>query len=106
MLLNSASLGIQPIPHEGNEIFDNRPVASSPKSPQEGRVSTGEVVILERPSNIMIDDLARREESLGRNHNSTGGIEISTSENKLMGTGSRLSAIATSDNCTCRQDHT
>jgi hypothetical protein len=54
----------------------------------------------------MIDNLPRGEKSLGSNHDSTSGIEVGTSKNKLVSTSRRLSAIATGDNSARRQDHT
>lgn len=49
------------------------------------------------PSDIMIDNLLRRKQSLRRNHDSSSGIKVGTGKNKLIGTCRRLSAVSPSD---------
>lgn len=58
------------------------------------------------PSDIMINNLSRRKQSLRCDHDSSSGIKVGTGKDQLMGTSRRLSAISPSDNSAHRQHYT
>jgi hypothetical protein len=47
MFLDGSFFGFEAVSHEWNEVFDNAPVSTCPKGPEEGWVCAGKIVVFE-----------------------------------------------------------